>query len=154
MSEVIDLSIPTLMKACKGNVNMLPSFMVHDNHLWLGDRVQLDSKNRIHMRRATLTNIVRPQVPVRAGIWHGLGVQEFHIDLKAHHLQGGQDAADAKGHAHSRLITLTDNAGRNPKDRDYGNSLPEPNRLTQPSPNEAAIATDGKARGVRSSVLR
>lgn len=43
----LDLSIPSLMLACKGNVAMLPSFMVHDDDVWpRSGVVRTDSKGR------------------------------------------------------------------------------------------------------------
>jgi len=117
----LDLSIETLSRACKGNVKLLPSFMVHTDHRWTQYlRTQLDSKNRIHMRRATFLAVVCPQVPVRPGIWHSFDVQEFHLDLQPHHLQGSFDMPDRQGYKHSREITKTDFAGRNPGDDGYG----------------------------------
>lgn len=153
MIDLIDLSIPTLMAACKGNVKALPSFMVHDNKVWTQRGAQLDNKNRIHMRRSTFLNVVVPQVPVRAGIWHGLDVQEFHIDLQPHHLQGSADMDAPKGHQHSRVITLTDAAGRNPGDEDYGDPVSKPNGVTQYDLNAARAEAGGQLRGVSSSTL-
>lgn len=116
----LDLSIETLTKACKGNVELLPSFMVHDNGVWPTGRVALDSKNRIHMRRASFLRSVAAKLPVREGIWHRVDVQEFHLDLQPHHLQGSQDMQPAEGHKHSRQIVLLDKWGRPQGDRDYG----------------------------------
>jgi hypothetical protein len=151
----LDLRISTLARACKGNVEGLPSFMVHDDPLWpTFSRVQLDSRNRIHIRRTTFLQVVCTQVPVREGIWHGMGVQEFHIDLKPHHLQGSQDAPDPQGYKHSREITKTDAEGRNPGDPDYG----YPTRRVDPGEQEPALALgelapDGPRRAVRSTVF-
>lgn len=153
VQDLIDLSIPTLMAACKGRVSALPSLMVHDNELWVTQGVQLDSKNRIHMRRSTFLRAVVPQVPVRAGIWHGLGVQEFHIDLQPHHLQGSDDMAKPKGHKHSRVITLTDAAGRNPGDEDYGDPASKSNGVAQSDLHAARAEAGGSLRGVGSSTL-
>lgn len=117
----LDLSIETLARACKGNVKLLPSFMVHDNKSWPAyKRTQLDSKNRIHIRRSTFYAVVPSQVPIRAGLWLGKDVQEFFIDLKPHHLQGSADMEDPAGYKHSREITKTDAQGRNPGDDGYG----------------------------------
>lgn len=153
MTEILDLSIPTLMKACKGNVKNLPSFMVHDNGLWVGDAVQLDNKNRIHLRRSAFHRSVVGFVPIRAGIWHGLGVQEFHIDLKPHHLQGSGDMATAKGHQHSRLLTLTDAQGRNPGTEGYGETIRKPIGITQLDINAARDANGGQLRGISSAAF-
>ena len=151
--NLLDLSIPTLMAACKGNVKALPSFMVHDNELWVTQAVQLDNKNRIHMRRAVFLRSVVQEVPVRAGLWHGPGVQEFHIDLQPHHLQGSGEMEGHKGHQHSRVITRTDSAGRNPGDEDYGDPVSEANRVTQSDINAARIEAGGQLRGIGSTAL-
>jgi hypothetical protein len=151
--EVLDLSIPTLMKACKGNVKNLPSFMVHDDGLWFGDNVQLDNKNRIHLRRASFHRSVVGFVPLRAGIWHGLGVQEFHIDLQPHHLQGSGDMAATKGHSHSRALTLTDAQGRNPGAEGYGEALPKPVRISKLDLDAARNENGGQLRGIGSTAF-
>lgn len=151
----LDLRIETLARACKGNVKALPSFMVHDDPLWPTFRkVQLDSRNRIHMRRSTFYQAVSSVLPMRAGIWHGLGVQEFHIDLQPHHLQGSSDSPEVKGHKHSRAITKADALGRNPWDLDYGYT---PRRLdtagAEPDLDPGKLATVGPRRAVRSTVF-
>lgn len=116
----LDLSIETLARICKGNVSMLPSFMVHNNDVWPTGRVALDNKNRIHMRRASFLRTVAAELPVREGLWHRADVQEFHLDLQPHHLQGSQDMKQAEGHKHSRQIVKLDRWGRPQGDRDYG----------------------------------
>jgi len=151
--EIIDLSIETLMAACRGNVEALPSFMVHDNDKWQTGRIQLDNKNRIHMRRATFSQVVIGELPLRAGLWHSMDVQEFHIDLQPHHLQGEDNMGAPDDHTHSRKITLTDSSGRNPMDEDYGEAPLQHNRPTVADLHAARAETDGQGRGVRSSTL-
>lgn len=117
----MDLRPETLLKACKGDVSKLPSFMVHDNQYWGSKGVQLDTQNRIHMSRATFLRSVRTaELPIREGLWVGPSVQQFYIDLKPHHLQGSADAHQEGGHKQSRLITQVDSQGRAPGDRHYG----------------------------------
>ena len=153
MSELLDLSIETLMAACKGNVENLPSFMVHDNTAWVRDVVRLDSQNRIHMRRAVFLRSVAATLPVRAGIWHGPDVQEFHLALEPHHLQGGADMKAADNHQHSRAITKTDKAGRYPDEDDYDYTAPKPIRLTKADVHSALNEADGRVRGVASAAV-
>lgn len=91
----IDLSPDVLRKAARGNPANLPTFMVHDNASWPMGVVRTDTKNRVHLRRSSFQSVVVPAIPVRPGIWHGLDVQEFHIDLAAHQLDGdGTQEAD------------------------------------------------------------
>jgi hypothetical protein len=151
----LDLSIATLARACKGNVKLLPSFMVHSDSAWPSyRRAQLDSRNRIHMRRSTFLQVVCSAMPVRPGIWHGIDVQEFYLDLQPHHLDGSADMADRAGYKHSRLITRTDEFGRNPWDFDYGKGLSGPS-AARPDSSLASVelATDGPRRAVRSTVF-
>lgn len=151
----LDLSISTLARACKGNVKLLPTFMVHSDSAWPSyRRAQLDSRNRIHMRRSTFLQVVSSNLPVRAGLWHGIDVQEFHLDLQPHHLDGSADMADREGYKHSRLITKTDAFGRNPWDFDYGATVSGPGAARKdPALVASKLATDGPLRGVRSSVF-
>jgi len=154
MSEpILDLSIETLMKACKGNVKNLPSFMVHDNAGWVTPGAQLDNQNRIHLRRATFLATVCEQLPVRPGLWLGPDVQEFFLDLKPHHLQGSEDMVSHNGHAHSRVITRTDAAGRNPGDEDYGDVVPAATRLPEPGETTEPDEIRGGGRGVKSAAI-
>lgn len=153
MIDVVDLSIPTLMAACRGNVAALPSFMVHDNDVWPTERVQLDTKNRIHLRRAVFLRSVVPQVPVRAGIWHRIDVQEFHVDLKAHHLQGSEGMGKPDGYRHSSVIVLEDEAGRVPGDEDYGDPISKNNGVSKSDLDAARIEAGGQLRGIRSAAL-
>lgn len=151
----LDLSITTLARVCRGNVKLLPSFMVHDDPVWPSySRSQLDSRNRIHMRRSTFFQIVPRQLPIRAGIWHGMNVREYHIDLQPHHLQGSADMPGRDGYTHSRAITLTDRYGRNPWDPDYGIDPLRPGPARQdPELAQIKLATDGPLRGVRSTLF-
>ena len=153
MTDIVDLSIPTLMAACKGNVNALPTFMVHDNDVWPTERVQLDTKNRIHLRRAVFLRSVVPQVPVKAGIWHRIDVQEFRIDLKPHHLQGSDGMDKPKGYRHSQAITLADEAGRVPGDEGYGDPISKNNGVSKSDLDAARIEAGGQLRGIGSTAL-
>lgn len=150
----LDLSIATLARACKGNVKNLPSFVVHDNEAWTSPHaVKLDSKNRIHMRRATFLRSVSSQIPVRPGLWLRVDAQEFFIDLQPHHLQGSLDSHKIEGHKHSRAITLTDAHGRNPGDEGYGEALSDDQRARDARKDAAELARRGEARGIRSTAL-
>ena len=149
--EIIDLSMETLMTACRGDVSALPSFMVHDNALWPDpNRIQLDNKNRIHCRRSTFLQTIAAKVPIREGLWHGLGVQEFHIDLQPHHMQGGEGAKGPEGHKHSRKIVKVDEYGRSPGDEDYGEvAVPglDP-REVERDRNAVRLETGDEVRGI------
>ena len=153
-TEILDLSIETLMRACKGNVKNLPSFMVHDNAVWPQERrVQLDSKNRIHLRRATFLAAVSSKLPVRAGIWHRIDCQEFHLDLQPHHLQGSSDAQATQDHKHSRVIVKADEFGRTQEDEGYGETVSKSPRLTRSDVDAAISEAGGALRGVGSQLF-
>lgn len=149
----LDLSIETLTKACKGNVALLPSFMVHNNAVWPTGRVALDTKNRIHMRRASFLRNVAAKLPVKEGIWHRIDVQEFHLDLQPHHLQGSQDMAPAEGHKHSRDIVLLDKWGRPQWDRDYGITPARNNRAADIAADVRNAKAAGTSRSVRANIF-
>lgn len=154
IDPALDLSIQTLMKACKGNVKMLPSFVVHDDAVWpVAKRVQLDKKNRIHLRRSTFYRCVSSQVPVRPGLWLRSDAQEYFIDLKPHHLQGSEDMKPESGHEHSREIVKADKQGRTELDEDYGEPVSRPAGIeTKPLGTHAELAAHYRGRGVRSTV--
>jgi len=118
----LKLDIPTLMQACKGNVDNLPSFVVHNDDVWPAWRkTMLDSKNRIHIRRNSFNATVALQVPVRPGLWLRVDAQQFHIDLEPHHLQGGTEGMHkATDHKHSRAVVQADDDGQTPGDWEYG----------------------------------
>lgn len=104
----LDLSIPSLMRACRGNVAMLPSFMVHDNDVWPSQAVRTDSQGRIHMRRSTFLRAVVGDLPIVEGIWHRIDCQEFHLDLKPHHLQGSSDQEGGNRRLAARAVAKAD----------------------------------------------
>lgn len=149
----LDLSIPTLMRACKGDVRKLPSFMVHDNRVWPAGVVRLDAKNRIHLRRSTFLDAVAKVLPVKEGIWLGVDVQEFTLDLKPHHLQGGDAPGDATGYKHSREIIKADAWGRVKGDAGYGETDTGPDGRAANRSDIAAAARNGARGGIRSSVF-
>ena len=154
MQPNLDLSMDTIIKACKGNIKALPSFMVHDNAAWpWPDKTRLDSKNRIHMRRTTFLRTVAADMPTKPGIWHRVDVQEFHLDLLPHHLGGGEDQAKAVGHKQSRVIVLADKYGRPMGDQDHGDAALKPSGVTQSDLDLARDATGGAPRGVTSTVI-
>lgn len=141
----LDLNVEALAKACKGDVKLLPSFMVHDDTVFLSPTaVRLDNRNRLHIRRTTFMRSVVGQVPVRQGLWLSATVQEYFFDLKPHHLQGSDDMAPAKGHKHSRALIGDDGAGRIQGDYDHGghtlrvggksklNNVPKPAKPRKP----------------------
>ena len=145
----LDLSIPSLMRACKGNVAMLPSFMVHDDDVWpRSGVVRTDSKGRIHMRRSTFIRTVSGKLPILAGIWHRIDVQEFHLDLKPHHLQGSSDQEGGNRRAAARAVAKADWAGRVEGDQGYG-TAPGGDHGQQDVARDVAEA---KARGTSGSV--
>jgi len=155
IDPVIDLSIETLARACKGNVRNLPTFMVHDDHLWPAYKlIQQDSKNRLHLRRSTFNRSVASQIPVKDGLWLGPGVQEFSIDLQPHHLQGSDDMiADLKSRS-ARIVAKIDKAGLNPQDEDYGEINTGPARDTIEHDEDAVRAATGDdLRGVKAATL-
>ena len=154
MQPNLDLSMKSIIAACKGNVKALPSFMVHDNAAWpWPENVRLDSKNRIHMRRATFLRTVAADLPVREGIWHGIDVQEFHLELEAHHLGGGDDQQKEVGHKHSRVLVMADKYGRPAGDIDHGDAALEPGGISQSELDDSRNEIDGPARGVDSAVF-
>jgi hypothetical protein len=113
-----------MAELCQGDVSKLPSFMVHDNAVWRSGVVQPDSKGRVHLARSTFDQQVVGHLPLRAGVWHGPDVQEFHIDLQPHHLQGGKDTkSDVAKVAPARHVAKTDEAHRRQDEVDYGADL-------------------------------
>lgn len=150
----LDLSIPSLMRACQGNVAKLPSFMVHDDAVWpRAGAVRTDSKGRVHMRRSTFNNVVAGKLPIRAGLWHRIDVQEFHIDLQPHHLQGSIDQQGGNRRTAARTVARADWAGRVPGDEDYG-IAPSGDYGTQDVARDVAEAkVRGTSRRIRSTVL-
>jgi hypothetical protein len=145
----LDLSIPSLMRACKGNVAMLPSFMVHDDHVWpRSGVVRTDSRGRIHMRRSTFLRTVAGKLPIREGIWHRMDCQEFHLDLKPHHLQGSEDQAGGNRREAARGMVKADRFGRVQGDEGYGDDLSGDHRLQ----DVARDVAEAKARGTSGSV--
>lgn len=150
----LDLSIPTLMAACKGNVAMLPSFMVHDDYVWpRGNVVQTDSKGRIHLRRSTFLRVVRNQLPIREGVWHRVDMQEFHIDLQPHHLQGSQDQQGGNQRQAARSVAKVDRWGRSQGDDDYGQTPARDNRQPDIAADVRAAKAAGTSRSIGSTVL-
>ncbi len=89
MRAQLDLSPALLRSLARGNPANLPRFMVHDDQNWPWGKVQLDAKQRIHMRRSDFYSTVVPELPVRAGIWLNAELQEFTVDLTADQLHGG-----------------------------------------------------------------
>jgi len=154
MEADLDLSIDAIIKACKGNVKALPTFMVHNNNVWpwVGS-VKLDSQNRIHMRRNTFEHVVASHLPVKPGIWHRMDVQEFSLELQAHHLGGSEALAVDVGHTHSRPLILADAQGRTKDDIDHGETLRKGSGVTQSDLDDARNEIGGKGRGVRSKVV-
>jgi len=117
----LDLSIEGLARACKGNVKNLPSFMVHDNDVWPDwRRIRVDNRNRIHLRRSAFEAVVAGKLPIRAGIWHRVDVQEFHLDRQPHHLQGSDLATESTKRAAARTVARADGSGRVAGDDGYG----------------------------------
>lgn len=158
IDPALDLSPDTLLRACRGNPALLPSFVVHDDEAWPWFNKVRPAKGKLHLRRSTFLRVVVPQVPVKPGLWIRADAQEFHIDLSAHHLQGSSDPA-AKGPEESnaptaRVVAKADEAGRLPDEEDYGTKIVErsPVRDEQREDIER-LARDPEARGVGSSVF-
>jgi len=135
----IDLSRKTLLAACKGNVAMLPRFVVVDNDAWpWPESVRLDSQGRIHIRRTTFLRVTQAeQLPVKPGLWIRADSQEFFIDLKPEHIDGGADAqrmvsGDVKTKA-TRPVVRQDESGRSPGDEGYGEVIPTSGGDTDPT---------------------
>lgn len=149
--EIIDLSPQSLRKLCKGNVKNLPTFMVHDNDVWpYPEVVRIDSKNRIHLRRATFLAVVVGQVPVSAGIWHRIDVQEFSINLQPHHLNGGSEETDAQDYKHTRSIVSKSTDGTMEGDQDYDDHISDAKRQPRNNVGSGEIAKarrDGRSLG-------
>lgn len=154
MDPTIDLSMASLMRACKGNVATLPSFMVHDDPAWpRGNVVQADSKGRIHMRRSTFLRVVAGKLPIRAGLWHRIDCQEFHLDLQPHHLQGSEDQRGGNRKQAARAMAVVDAFGRAQGDQDYGVTPPRHNRQQDVARDVADAKARGTSRSIRSTVL-
>ena len=150
----LDLSMPALMRACEGNIHKLPDFVVHDDETWPQyNRVMVDKKNRLHIRRSTFLHVVAGEMPVRAGIWIHDTAQLFHLQLEPHHIQGASDAAPVDSHEQSRRLVLMDEAGRTPEDEGYGDALPDSDGIGDVGDGDAAAPPAGPRRGVRSTVF-
>lgn len=146
----LNLDIPTLMRACKGNVENLPTFMVHNDEVWPAWRkTMLDTKNRIHIRRTTFMQTVARSLPVRPGLWLRIDTQQFHIDLQPHHLQGTTGMQKVEGHKHSRELVQADEDGQVPGEWEYGkNRKTVAERDGREGPSLADI-TDARRRAER-----
>jgi len=151
---VLDLSIPSLVRACKGNVAMLPSFMVHNDAVWpRAWVVRTDSKGRIHMRRSAFLHAVVGKLPIREGIWHRSDVQEFHLDLQPHHLQGASDQEGGNRRSAARAVVKADWAGRIQGDGFYGVAPPRDHRPQDVARDVAEAKARGTSGSVRSTVF-
>lgn len=157
VEPVLDLSQDTLLKACKGDVRKLPSFIVHNDEAWPWVTKVRPAKGKIHVRRTTFLNVIVPQVPVRPGLWVRADAQEFHIDLEPHHLSGSSDAAakpDTKNHDVARKLAVADEAGRLPDEEDYGEGIVERSSSREIDRDDLErIARDPERGTVRGSVF-
>jgi hypothetical protein len=150
----LDLSIPSLMKACKGNVAMLPSFMVHDDNVWpRSGVVRTDSQGRIHMRRSAFDRTVAGQLPIREGLWHRIDCQEFHLDLKPHHLQGSSDQEGGNRKQAARSVVKADWAGRTQGDDGYGVTASRDHGKQDIARDVADAKAGGTSRSISSTVF-
>lgn len=150
----LDLSIKSLMSACKGNVAALPSFMVHDDEVWpRSGIVRVDSKGRVHMRRSTFNRVVAGELPIRAGLWHRIDMQEFHIDLEPHHLQGSADQAGGNQRIAARAVARADWTGRVQGDDDYGQAPSRDHGKQDIARDVAEAKARGTSRSIGSTVL-
>jgi len=75
------------------------------------------------MRRAAFEAVVMGQLPLRAGLWQRVDVQEFFIALEAHHLGGGSDQVGGDRMGAARGVAMADKAGRLAGDQGYGEAL-------------------------------
>ncbi|AGH16030.1 hypothetical protein DVVG_00044 [Dunaliella viridis virus SI2] len=156
----LDLSVDTIRKLCKGRVENLPRFMVHDEN-WRGPVARIgkraDGTMEIHMQRAAFFRIVQPQIPIKPGLWRRLGVQEYLIDLQAHHLGGSGDTMGPPTldrRAVALQMTKSDAAGRQPDEVDYGAEALERAHVRQVSRADIERARrEGQGRSVGSSVF-
>lgn len=158
LDPVIDLSIDTLRRACRGDPARLPSFIVHDDAAWPWHAKVRPAKGKVHIRRSTFNRVVAGQVPLRPGLWVRDDAQEFHIDLKVHDLQGTTDEAmrDAKANplGAARAVSAADSAGRLPDEEDYGAEIVERSESRQVERADLErVAADPERGGVRSSLL-
>lgn len=150
----LDLSITSLMRACKGNVSMLPSFMVHDDSVWpRSGIVRTDNRGRIHMRRSTFNRAVVGELPIKEGIWHRIDVQEFHLDLKPHHLQGSVDQEGGNKRLAARSVVKADKAGRVQGDTGYGDDLSGHHGAQDIARDVAEAKARGTSRSIGSNVF-
>jgi hypothetical protein len=149
----LDLSIPTLLKACKGDPSKLPSFVVHNDEAWPWINKVRPAKGKIHIRRSTFLRVVKGQVPLRAGLWIRPDAQEFFIDLEPHHLQGSERQGGSNADV-ARLVAGADEAGRLPDEADHGTPIPSKAHSGKVDRGDLErVARDPSRRGVRSAVL-
>ena len=158
VEPVLDLSRETLLRACKGDVKKLPTFVVHDDDAWPWATKVRPAKGAIHVRRSTFNNVIAPQVPVKPGLFVRMDAQEYLIDLKPHHLQGSEDQAqhDPKGNNHdaARKLAVADEVGRLPDEEDYGTKVVERSPWGKAQRDDLErIARDPNRNGVRSSLF-
>lgn len=156
LDPVLDLSPATLLRACKGRVALLPSFVVHDDDAWPWFAKVRPAKGKLHMRRSTFLRVVVPQIPVRPGLWIRADAQEFFIDLKPHQLQGASDQASPieANHETARIVAKADAAGRLPDEADYGTTVVERPALRDEQREDLErVARDPEKRGVSSAVF-
>jgi hypothetical protein len=155
LDPVLDLSIATLAKACRGDVSKLPSFVVHDDEAWPWFNKVRPAKGKIHIRRSSFNRVVVGQVPVRPGLWLRVDAQEFFIDLQPHHLGGATPAGEIKADAQAaRQVVKADEAGRLPDEESYGAEIVERRAVRQVERGDLErVEADPERGSVRSSVL-
>lgn len=149
----LDLSVASLMRACKGDATKLPRFLVHDNEVWRPGVVLTDNKGRINLRRATFYQVVAGKIPVKPGLWLRVDAQEFLIDLRPDHLQGGHDTRGGSQQNAARLMALIDSAGRAQHEDGHGEDNPRDYRAADIASDVRAAKEAGTSGSVRSFTL-
>jgi len=153
----IDLSKETILRLCKGNVKLLPRFVVVDDVAWpWPDHVRVDNLGRLHIRKTTFLRTVATELPVKPGLWIRGDSQEYSIDLQPHQLEGGADQQKEVGRRDvlniARPIAKQDAFGRYPGGKDYGKANSKADRHANTGGDDPAATAGGQGRGVRSTV--
>jgi hypothetical protein len=154
----LNLSRKMILASCKGNVKLLPRFVVVKDEAWpWPDNVRTDSLGRLHLQHTTFMRTVARSVPVKPGLWIAADAQEYVIDLQQHHLEGGDDQqADVTNEdkaTTARPFAMKDDQGRYPGDPDYGKTLSDAFGVAQPDLDADHDAIKGPRRGVNSTIF-
>ncbi len=82
-----------------------------------------------------------------------MDVQEFHIDLKPHHLQGHSSGDGEDKRQVARVVSLVDHGGRSQGDEDYGDALPRDHRPQDVAEDVREAKASGTSRSIGSTFI-